>query len=528
VEIKTAMPGPLAQAEIARQKPHMSPSLIHCYPLMVKRASGCMVEDIDGNVLLDVQAGVATCSTGHCHPAVAAAVKAQVDTLIHICGTDFFYPGYGELCERLGKLAPKNEGGWQTFLTNSGTEAVEAAIKLSRYSTGRSQLIAFRGGFHGRSLGSLSLTASKPKYRKGFGPLTPGTHHVDYGDWESIEKKLFMTTVPAQEVAAIVVEPVQGEGGYIPASDTPISGSLIAEVFHQAGFPAGVVNLVVGGGRTVGQALIEHPDVDGVTFTGSYDIGFNQLYKNFSKKFPKPCIAEMGGKNPAIVSQLADIEKAAQGVFRSAFGMGGQKCSACSRVFVQEAVADRFLGRLKELAENAVVGDPSDKKTFLGPVGVKSGYEDFKRFVELAKKDGKIVTGGEVFDGELAKGYFVKPTIVADLPSDHELMVQELFLPIVCVERVKDLDEGIRKANNTDLGLTAGFFSENEAEVEQFLDRIEAGVVYVNRPAGATTGAWPGVQPFGGWKGSGSSGKNIGGLYTLLCYLREQSRTVTR
>ena len=215
VLLKTALPGPLAQAEIARQKPHMSPSLIHCYPLMVKRAAGCMVEDIDGNVLLDIQAGVATCSTGHCHPAVAAAVSQQMNTLVHICGTDFFYPGYGELCERLGRLAPKNEGGWQTFLTNSGTEAVEAAIKLSRYHTGRSQLIAFRGGFHGRSLGSLSLTASKPKYRKGFGPLTPGTHHVDFGDWQSIETKLFPTTVPAQEVAAIVVEPIQGEGGYI-------------------------------------------------------------------------------------------------------------------------------------------------------------------------------------------------------------------------------------------------------------------------------------------------------------------------
>jgi len=215
IQLKTPLPGPLAQAEIARQKPFMSPSLIHCYPLYVKRAAGCMVEDIDGNVLLDVQAGVATVSTGHCHPAVAAAVARQMEVLVHICGTDFFYPGYGELSERLARLAPKHEGGWQTFLTNSGTEAVEAAIKLSRYHTHRSQLIAFRGGFHGRSLGSLSLTASKPKYRKGFGPLTPGTHHVDYGDWRSIEERLFPHTVPANEVAAIVVEPIQGEGGYI-------------------------------------------------------------------------------------------------------------------------------------------------------------------------------------------------------------------------------------------------------------------------------------------------------------------------
>jgi len=347
-----------------------------------------------------------------------------------------------------------------------------------------------------------------------------------YGVWAVVAPFNFPYALLGAPMAAALVtgNTVVGK----PASDTPISGSLIAEIFEQAGFPAGVVNLVVGGGRTVGQALIENPDVDGVTFTGSYDIGFHQLFKNFSKKFPKPCIAEMGGKNPAVISEHADIEKAAQGVFRSAFGMGGQKCSACSRVFVDEKVADKFVQRLKEVAEAAIIGDPSDKKVFMGPVGVKSGYEDYQRFVEMARKDGKIETGGEVLKGDLAGGYFVKPTIVTGLPSDHALMVQELFLPIVCVESVKNLDEGLRRANETDLGLTAGFFSEKENEVEEFLDRIEAGVVYVNRPAGATTGAWPGVQPFGGWKGSGSSGKNIGGLYTLLCYLREQSRTITR
>ncbi len=214
ISLKTPMPGPLAQAAIARDKQYMSPSLIHCYPLFVKKASGCMVEDLDGNILLDCQAGVATASTGHCHPAVAAAVKEQVDTLIHICGTDFYYPGYGALCERLGRLAPKTENGWQVFLSNSGTEAVEAAIKLTRYHTGRHHLIAFRGGFHGRSMGSLSLTASKTKYRKGFGPLIPGIHHVEYGDFDAIENGLFRSTLPPTEVAAIICEPVLGEGGY--------------------------------------------------------------------------------------------------------------------------------------------------------------------------------------------------------------------------------------------------------------------------------------------------------------------------
>lgn len=214
INLRTELPGPKAREAIARDKKHMSPSLIHCYPLFVKKASGCMVEDIDGNILLDCQAGVATASTGHCHPKVAAAVKEQVDTLIHICGTDFYYPGYGTLCERLHRLAPKVEGGWQVFLSNSGTEAVEAAIKLTRFHTGRHHLIAFRGGFHGRSMGSLSLTASKTKYRKGFGPLIPGIHHVEYGDTDAIENGLFRSTLPAAEVAAIIVEPILGEGGY--------------------------------------------------------------------------------------------------------------------------------------------------------------------------------------------------------------------------------------------------------------------------------------------------------------------------
>ena len=212
VSLVTELPGPQARARIAESSRHVSPSLIFCYPLFVKRASGCMVEDVDGNIFLDCQAGVATASTGHCHPVVAAAIREQAETLIHICGTDFHYPGYGRLSQRLSDHAG---GGWQVFLTNSGTEGIEAAIKLTRYHTKRSQLIAFRGGFHGRSLGSLSLTASKVKYRRGFGPLLPGVHHVDYGDAEALERDLFPHTVPADEVAAVIVEPVQGEGGYL-------------------------------------------------------------------------------------------------------------------------------------------------------------------------------------------------------------------------------------------------------------------------------------------------------------------------
>jgi 4-aminobutyrate aminotransferase len=223
--IITALPGPKAQAMIAESLKVMSPSLIHVYPLMVARAAGCMVEDVDGNVFLDCQAGVATASTGHCHPQVAAAIAEQSQRLIHICGTDFHYPGYGELCARLGVHAERlqekagvpaaQRDGWQTFLTNSGTEGVEAAIKISRHATKRPHLVAFRGGFHGRSMGSLSLTASKSKYRKHFGPLLAGVHHATYGDVGSVERELFSRTVSAEEVAAIFVEPVLGEGGYV-------------------------------------------------------------------------------------------------------------------------------------------------------------------------------------------------------------------------------------------------------------------------------------------------------------------------
>jgi 4-aminobutyrate aminotransferase len=217
ITIVTPPPGPRAREMIQRAQPHLSPSLIHCYPLMVRRASGCMVEDVDGNVYLDAEAGVATASTGHCHPAVSAAIAEQAEVLIHICGTDFHYPGYGAICERLGQLARAigpNSHHWQTFLTNSGTEAVEAGLKLARNHTHRPGIVAFRGGFHGRTLGSLSLTASKSKYRKGFGPLLPNVYHAEYGSADSVEE-LFATVTAPEDVAAIFVEPVLGEGGYI-------------------------------------------------------------------------------------------------------------------------------------------------------------------------------------------------------------------------------------------------------------------------------------------------------------------------
>jgi 1-pyrroline-5-carboxylate dehydrogenase len=310
-----------------------------------------------------------------------------------------------------------------------------------------------------------------------------------------------------------------------PSSETPLSGVLLCQIFMEAGLPDGTLSCLPGSGGVVGEGLASHAGVDGLTFTGSLDVGFHRLFQRFSTRYPKPCIVEMGGKNPAIVLESADLEAAASGIYRSAFGMNGHKCSACSRLYVHEDVADELLHRLEQKMAATRFGDPLERHTFLGPLATRGSFEDYQRYVRAA--EGHVRVGGRVLaDFPFSNGFFVEPTLVSGLPPDHPLWRQELFVPILAVQRVRGLDEALAAANDTDFGLTAGLFSRRPEEIDGFLDRIEAGVVYVNRAAGATTGAWPGVQPFGGWKGSGSTGKNIGGLYTLPCYLREQSRTV--
>jgi 1-pyrroline-5-carboxylate dehydrogenase len=235
---------------------------------------------------------------------------------------------------------------------------------------------------------------------------------------------------------------------------------------------------------------------------------------------------ELGGKNPAIVSRNADIERAAIGIVRSAFGLQGQKCSACSRVLVEEPLYDAVVERVVELTNKLAVGDPTERTVYMGPVINKNSYQDYKDFTEELSQAGTFLTGGKVLtDGDMAKGYFCPPTIVADVALDHRLWKQEMFLPITTVAKVSSLDEAMEQANDVNYGLTAGFYGSDE-EVKWFFKNIQAGVTYANRPQGATTGAWPGFQPFGGWKGSGSSGKNAGGHYYLSLYMHEQIQTL--
>ncbi len=310
-----------------------------------------------------------------------------------------------------------------------------------------------------------------------------------------------------------------------PASDTPYSGRLLAECFRDGGVPAGVFNYVTGGGATIGQELISNPLVDGITFTGSYDVGMH-IYKTFATgKHPRPCIAEMGGKNPAIITAKGDLELAAQGIMRSAFGLQGQKCSACSRVYVDNRVRDQFVEKLLTLTNKIAIGDPTKRENWLGPVANKNSYQDYANFSEELSQYGEILTGGkQLIEGELGKGYFCAPTL-AYLPTDQRLWKVEMFLPITTIAGYDDVNEAMKLANDVDYGLTAGFYGSKQ-ELKWFFDNIEAGVTYANRPQGATTGAWPGFQPFGGWKGSGSTGKAGGSIYYVPQYMHEQSQTI--
>jgi 1-pyrroline-5-carboxylate dehydrogenase len=311
-----------------------------------------------------------------------------------------------------------------------------------------------------------------------------------------------------------------------PSSAAPMSGVNLVQAYRDAGVPDGVINLVMGPGETVGAELRENPGIDGIVFTGSYAVGMD-LYRTFSKDFPKPTIVEMGGKNPAVVSRKADLEEAAEGIIRSAFGFGGQKCSANSRVYVEKAVHDDLVKLLVEKTEAITIGDPLLRENWLGPVVDQKAVDRHQAAVAEARRDGRVMVGGErLTDRGLDRGFYVEPTVVGDLPADHRLFRDELFAPFTAVKAVDSFDEAIRLANDSVYGLTAGVYSEDKDEVQKFLDTAEAGVLYVNRRAGATTGAWPGVQAFGGWKGSGSTGKAGLSMYYVAQFLREQSHTV--
>ena len=311
-----------------------------------------------------------------------------------------------------------------------------------------------------------------------------------------------------------------------PSSSSPLSAVKLVEAYIDAGVPAGAINLVMGPGDSVGQALQDHKGVDGIVFTGSYEVGM-RLFHSFSTSWPRPCIVEMGGKNAAIVARSADLDEAAEGIMRSAFGFGGQKCSANSRVYVERPVHDELVRRLVEKTEAIAIGDPLLRASWMGPIIDQRAVDRHQAAVAEARRDGTVFAGGErLTDAGMERGFYVEPTVVGNLPASHRLFRDELFAPLTAVAPVDSIGEALSLTNDSVYGLTAGVYSQDPAEVQQFLDQVHAGVLYVNRRAGATTGAWPGVQAFGGWKGSGSTGKAGLSMYYVAQFMREQSQTV--
>jgi len=345
-----------------------------------------------------------------------------------------------------------------------------------------------------------------------------------YGVWGVIVPFNFPLALAGGPVAAALVtgNTVVLKG----ASDTPWAGRLLADCIRDAGYPPGVFSYVTGRGSVAGEALVAHPRLAGLTFTGSHEVGMALVRRMASGAWPRPCIAEMGGKNACVVTARADLERAATGIVRSAYGLTGQKCSALSRLYVEEAAWDALLARLRERVAAIRTGDPCQRENWMGPLIGASAAESYERYcARLGEGGARVLVGGRrLRDGLLAHGHFVAPTL-AEAPADHPLFQEEMFQPILMAARVSDLREAIARANDVPLGLTAGCYGSDE-DVRYFLDHVEAGVTYCNRPQGATTGAWPFYQPFGGWKGSGSTGKAIGSFHYLPLYLREQSQTV--
>lgn len=322
-----------------------------------------------------------------------------------------------------------------------------------------------------------------------------------------------------QAAGPIVGALIAGNGVIVKtSSDGPWSGLAAYEFTTAMDLPKGLVNIVHG--REAGRAL-SASDVDGISFTGSVEVGRSIMNQLTSGPYPRPVIAEMGGKNPVIVTDTADLEQAADGIVFSGFDLGGQKCSALSRVLVTPGAYDKLVALVEERTAKLVAGDPANPDVIAGPVVSKSAVERYEGLMKTVEAESfRAVTG--TTDG--GSGYLVPTTIVSGVPFTHDLATVEHFLPLVTISKVADFEEAITVANATDMGLTAGIYTGDLDEAREFLDRIEAGCINVNVPGHATTGWWPGPQTFGGWKGSGSTGKQTLGKWYFPQFARQQAR----
>jgi 1-pyrroline-5-carboxylate dehydrogenase len=347
------------------------------------------------------------------------------------------------------------------------------------------------------------------------------THYIPLGAGVSISPWNFPFAITLGMAAAPIVA-----GNTVvakPSPDTPMMGWIIAEIFEEAGLPAGVFNLVTGDNLEVGETLTTSPDTRFINFTGSLGVGLHinevAAKTSDSTKWMKRVFAELGGKNAIIVDEDADLDAASTAVIQTAFGFQGQKCSAASRVVVCDKVYDNMLEMTVEKAKALTVGDA--KENFIaGPVVNQKAVDKILSYIEIGKKEGRLVLGGELAKTD-NPGFYIQPTIIADVDPNARIAQEEIFGPVTAFIRARDLDHAFEIANGTKFGLTGGFFSKNKAHLDRAMREFHVGNLYINRK---NTGALVGAQPFGGFNLSGTDSK-AGGADYLLCFLQAKSIT---
>lgn len=300
-----------------------------------------------------------------------------------------------------------------------------------------------------------------------------------------------------------------------PASTSPTIAAQFMRIMKEAGLPDGVVNFITGPGGSIGDALVDHPKTRFISFTGSKEIGM-RIFERAAKVQPgqvwlKRTVLEMGGKDSIVVDETADLDAAADGITFSAFGFQGQKCSACSRAIVVESVYDKVLEKVLERTRKLTIGDPSDGKTYMGAVIDAKAFKKISDYIDVGSKEGKLLVGGNQTDGK--DGYFIPPTIIADVAPDARISQEEIFGPVLAFIKAKDYDEALQIANNTEFGLTGAVYTQDKERLNRAADEFHVGNLYFNRKC---TGALVGVHPFGGFNMSGTDSKAGGPDYLLL------------
>ncbi len=476
------------------------------------------------------------------YPNLVNGEVIEQEKLIHLSPLDgktqvgTFQMSTKETSQKAVKIARENYKEWYSrgYLARSGI-FMRAADLLSKEKFELSALLSYENGKNRyEAMGDVDEAIDFIRYyalnlleNQGFSRFTGTAYYGE--DSKSVMKPygVFLVVAPFN-FFSITVGMVSGPllvGNSVilkPSSDIPLSSYKFVELMHKAGVPRSNLIYLSGSGGRVGRTLYTDDGVDGIVFTGSRDIG-TKIYRESQERKPKVAVTEMGGKDTIIVTDKCDLDKAVEGVARSAFGYNGQKCSAASLALIDEKLYDTFKKKIVDFSSKLIIDDPRKKGTFVGPIINREAYDKFQKIMETIPKD-KILLGGKKIPRE---GFYVENTIL-DNVGDPNIERVELFLPILALKPIKSLREAVDLVNGMEYGLTGGIFTEDKKEIDYYFNNADVGVVYANRRRGGSTGAMVGSQPFVGWKWSGTSGKGTGSFYYLQQFLREQAQTIVR